>query len=315
MTWKFIADKMAESIDVILLYVLESKGSSPGRQGFKMAIAADGEFSGSIGGGIMEHKFVELAKAELYKNSNPIGVHKQVHSKAPGMNQSGMICSGEQTIFFYKLQQTDLPQIKSLLRSLAENRNGSLHLNRAGILFRNDVPVKDFTFNQLNEEEFILIEKTGFKNKLNIIGGGHCSLALSKIMHLMDFEITVYDDREGLITMEQNTVAHSKVILKDYTGLASVVEEGENVYTVIMTFGYRSDYIALQALHGKQFKYIGLMGSRSKIDKMFETYATEGIDFNNWMKIHSPVGVNIKSETPEEIAVSIAAEIISIKNQ
>jgi xanthine dehydrogenase accessory factor len=314
MIWKFIAGKMADSKDVVLLYVLESKGSSPGRQGFKMAIAEDGAFSGSIGGGIMEYKFVELAKAELAKRNNTKVVHRQVHDKSSA-NQSGMICSGEQTIFFYKLQDTDLPQIKALLHSISQNKNGSLHLNRTGILFRETVPDKDFTFDQLNEQEFILIEKTGFKNKLIIIGGGHCSLALSKIMHMMDFEITIYDDRPGLITMDQNEFAHSKIIVKDYSNLANTLKTGDNVYIVIMTFGYRSDDAALRAIYGKPFKYVGMMGSKAKIKKIFDSYKEEGIQLPDWTKIYSPIGVKIKSETPEEIAISIAAEIISVKNQ
>jgi len=63
--WRFIKDKLEKDIPVVLLYVLDSKGSSPGRQGFKMAVTNDGEISGTIGGGIMEHKLVELSKSAL----------------------------------------------------------------------------------------------------------------------------------------------------------------------------------------------------------------------------------------------------------
>ena len=64
-TWQFVLKQLLENIPVMLLYVLESKGSSPGRQGFFMAVNAAGETEGSIGGGIMEHKFIELAKESL----------------------------------------------------------------------------------------------------------------------------------------------------------------------------------------------------------------------------------------------------------
>ena len=98
--WNFIRENLARNIEVILLCVLESKGSSPGRQGFKMAVTTD-DMVGSIGGGIMEHKFVELAKEKLKIHSAEPVIKKQIHSKSAQRDQSGMICSGEQTIFLH----------------------------------------------------------------------------------------------------------------------------------------------------------------------------------------------------------------------
>src|SRR4030095_16165238 len=97
-TWQLIKNSLEENIPVMLLYVLESSGSSPGRQGFFMAVNIKGAIEGSIGGGIMEHKFVELAREKLRINSREPGVRKQIHDKSVAKDQSGMICSGEQTI-------------------------------------------------------------------------------------------------------------------------------------------------------------------------------------------------------------------------
>ena len=91
--WKFIHNHLNNSEPVILLCVVESRGSSPGRPGFKMAVSSSG-MAGSIGGGIMEHKFVELAKEKLKSLSDVSLLRKQVHNKSAGINQSGMICSG-----------------------------------------------------------------------------------------------------------------------------------------------------------------------------------------------------------------------------
>jgi len=313
--WQFIQYKLSASIDVMLLYVLESKGSSPGRQGFKMAVAADGNFFGTIGGGIMEHKFVEMAKAKLKEADDSAGLYKQVHDKSAAKDQSGMICSGEQTIFLYQVQQKDISQIAALINSLQEFKNGSLQLSLAGILFSESIPRQDFIFEQRDEEDFLFIEKTGYKNILHIIGGGHCALALSKLMSSMDFYIHVYDERNDLNTVEENSFAHEKKILNSYTALSSIIESGENVYVVIMTFGYRTDDIALRSLLNKQFKYIGVLGSKKKMEKMFTGYGQENIDKRALENIHSPIGIQIKSQTTAEIAVSIAAEIIAIKNK
>jgi xanthine dehydrogenase accessory factor len=114
--------------------------------------------------------------------------------------------------------------------------------------------------------------------------------------------------------MKQNVYAHEKKVIVSYTELNSIIEGGENVYVVIMTFGYRTDDITLKALLNKRFKYIGVLGSKKKIEKMFAEYRQENIDENFLKNIHSPIGIHIKSQTAEEIAVSIAAEIISEKN-
>src|SRR5687768_9088055 len=91
--WKFIANHLSADRPVMLLVVAESSGSSPGRQGFKMAVAQD-DMTGSIGGGIMEVKLVELAKRMLQENSSEPLIKKQIHRKSEPHHQSGMICSG-----------------------------------------------------------------------------------------------------------------------------------------------------------------------------------------------------------------------------
>ncbi len=130
----------------------------------------------------------------------------------------------------------------------------------------------------------------------------------------MDFYIHSFEDREQLNTFEKNNYAHEKTIVKDYSEISQLIPSGENNYVVVMTFGYRTDDVALRALMNKNFKYLGLLGSKKKSEKMFADYRKEGIDEDVLKKIHSPIGIQIKSQTPEEISVSIAAEIISIKN-
>ncbi len=312
--WKFIYNNFQRNIPVMLLYVLESSGSSPGRQGFFMAVNAKKEMEGSIGGGIMEHKFVEMAKEQLQAASHKPQVKQQVHDKSATKNQSGMICSGEQTIFLYRVDEKDLSHIDKLISSIEENKNGTLLLSPHGFLFNNNIPSKDFEFNIKTEEDWAFTEKTGYKNHLYIIGGGHCALAFSKLMYTMDFYIHLFEDREHLNTLEKNNSVHEKMIVKDYSELKELIPSGENNYVVVMTFGYRTDDIAVRALMQKQFKYFGLLGSKKKIEKMFEDYRKDGMDENVLQQIHSPIGIQIKSETPEEIAISIAAEIIKVKN-
>jgi xanthine dehydrogenase accessory factor len=315
-TWKLITDSLREQVPVMLLYVVESAGSSPGRQGFFMAVTANGNMAGSIGGGIMEHKFVEMAKERLKNEQVTIDLKKQVHSKSAARNQSGMICSGEQTILLFIIKPRDAPVIENIIASLQQYKNGTLILSPSGIDFDPAPPEMDFMVTLLSEDNWLYKEKTGYKQQLFIVGGGHCALALSTLMRTLDFYITVYDDRKELKTMLENKMAHQKYFVNDYSELRTYLPSGEHThYVVIMTFGYRTDDIAVRALTDKHFRYLGLLGSKTKTTQMIDEYRKEGLAEDFLQRINTPVGLQINSQTPEEIAISIAAEIIREKNK
>lgn len=299
----------------MLLYVLESRGSSPGRQGFCMVVDAVGGMTGSIGGGIMEHKLVELARDRLKdpELQPDARLKKQVHDKT-GENQSGMICSGEQTILLYPVRQDDASVVDRLLHSLASHQNGTLHLSPGGIGFDENPPAENFAYTYLSDSSWHYSEKTGYRSRLYIVGGGHCSLALSRLMRPLGFYITVTDDRPDLKTMTENEVAHEKITVADYHTLGEMIPGGPDTYIVIMTFGYRSDAMAMQALLHTHCRYLGVLGSKKKMEKLMAEFAAAGADPAVLASIHSPTGMAIHSQTPEEIAVSIAAEIIQVKN-
>ena len=311
--WQLVYQGLQQKKEVMLLYVLESKGSSPGRQGFMMAVNENGQMCGSLGGGIMEFKLVELAKKLLSVKDTAPSLHRQIHDKEVAQNQSGMICSGEQTIFLYKLLQTELQVVESIIHAVQSNQNGTLQLTPKGILFTKEMPAQNFFLSKTGDD-FLFIEKLGYKQNLFIIGGGHCSLALAQLMHTMDFYIRLYDDRAELNTMAQNHFVHEKIVLDNYGQLEQCIPSGQNNYVVVMTVGYRTDNIAVKALLYKQFAFFGILGSKKKIEKMFADYRVEGIVEAILKSIHAPVGVAIKSQTPEEISVSIAADIIQVKN-
>jgi xanthine dehydrogenase accessory factor len=312
--WKLIANSLRQNVPVMLLYVLESKGSSPGRKGFLMAVTRDGAMEGSIGGGIMEHKFVEMAKEKLQSNEYLIAVKQQIHDKQAAKNQSGMICSGEQTILLYQVKAEDVNDIDKLISSLEQNKNGLLTLSPKGLDFDVEINGREDVFRMQSETDWFYQEKTGYINHIHIIGGGHCALELSRMMSVLGFYVHVYEDRPELNTLQQNEYAIEKTLVNDYGELNFIINSNENSYVVLMTWGYRTDDIALRALINKEFKYLGVLGSRKKIKKMFTDYAAMGIDDAKLKRIYSPIGIQIKSQTPEEIAVSIAAQIIKVKN-
>jgi xanthine dehydrogenase accessory factor len=314
--WQLINKSLQQQVPVLLLYVLQSEGSSPGRAGFFMAVNAAGETEGSIGGGIMEHKFIELANDKLNTAQDIVpDIRKQIHNKSAPANQSGMICSGEQTIWLYQVPPSAVNTIQQLIASLEQNKNGTLQLSPTGLQFTTDIPDTDFYFSMTSETDWLYREKTGYKNHLHVIGAGHCALALCRLMQSMEFYIHLYDDRSSLKTFTENEYAHKKKIIDDYTELDEMISSGNHQYIVVMTVGYRTDDVVVRTLWKKQFRYFGLLGSKSKIEKMFTGYRAEGVPDSLLQPIHAPVGVPIHSQTPEEIAVSIAAEIIQEKNR
>lgn len=313
--WQFAADKLKKNESPILLLVAESSGSSPGRKGFKMIVSAD-EMRGSIGGGVMEVSLVSLAqgKSKKAKGKNKAEIIEQIHRKNVP-NSSGMICSGKQTVILFELNSSHLNTIEKIICALENQHSVKLRITNCELRIceiENKSP--NFHFSQTSENEFIYKENLGFKQKLFIIGGGHCALALSEIMAKMDFHISLFDDREDLNTLAKNDFVHDKKVIESYEKIGEFIEAGENVYVVVMTLGYKFDEIVIRKLFDKNFKYFGVLGSKAKMKTLLSSLEKEGFEKRKLEKIRTPIGLPINSHTPEEIAVSIAAEIIAVKN-
>lgn len=318
--WEFVARCLKQQQAAMLLVVAESSGSSPGRQGFKMAVGPDGSLCGSIGGGVMEVKLVELAKQRLQENRPEVLIKKQIHRKSAPQHQSGMICSGEQTVLFWQVAPSDLKTVRHVLFCLKNNRPAVLMLAQtpAERVFQVDekaLPSKDFQFESTGGTCFSYAEKLGFKNRLYIVGGGHCALALSEVMSKMDFYLCLLDDRPDLNTLHKNKFVHQKHLVDTYDNVGQYIPSGPDIYVVVMTLGYRSDAVVVRQLLSKNIRYLGLLGSAAKVATLLETLRSEQYRPEKIDQISAPIGLAIHSQTPEEIAVSIAAELILRKNE
>ncbi|MEZ5023315.1 MAG: XdhC family protein [Chitinophagales bacterium] len=311
--WNTLHNELTTNNKVILMYVLQSEGSSPGRQGFKMGVSSSGLLFGSIGGGFMEHKLVELCKQELLPTDFEPFYKQQIHQASVPKNKSGMICSGEQTIAFYSVGKKEMPILDTIIQSINENRYGVLTLDEKGIHFQVGQHQTTKFLSKIESEKWSVKEDLGFMPELHIVGGGHVGLALSKLANELGFKIKIYDDRKGLNTMEQNEFGET-INVTSYETIGNYITNGDNKYVVLMSFGYRTDKVVLKQLINHQFKYLGMMGSKEKVKQLFKELLEEGIGPSKLDKVHSPIGVPIKSETPAEIAISILAEIIGVKN-
>ena len=307
--WEEIDKELTNNHRVALLYVLTSQGSSPGRQGFKMLVSQSGLLFGSIGGGLMEHNMVELAKKQVHQPPVAPQIHRLIHRKNQ-VDSSGLICSGEQTVAIYVLVQKDKIWVESILQA---NGIGVLHLSEKGMQFTPNQDLTEKFTTQITPNKWLIQEDLGYRPTLHIIGGGHVSLALSKLATELDFKVYVYDDRPNINTFQNNPHAET-VYISNYVDIARFIPQGMRHYIVIMSFMYDTDLLILRKLLPQKFKYLGMMGSQQKIKTLRHQLSKEGITSKSLSKLHAPIGIKISSQTPAEIAVSILGEMIRIKN-
>ena len=314
--WEFVHENLQAGEPLLLLLVVESGGSSPGKAGFKMAVTASGVRHGTIGGGVMESELAGQA-VEMLAGAGPRPrLLKMLHHEGQAAGKpSGMICSGWQRVALLPLAAGDSGAVDSLLFALKRNRPGRLQFSRRGMEFQ---PGKKrgaaIAFRGRREGDWVYREQAGLRPTVTIIGGGHVGLALSRVMAGLDFHVRVLDDRPELETMAANAYAQEKHVV-NYHSIGRHVGEGQDSYAVIMTFGHQADETVLRQLAGKKLRYLGLLGSPAKIAQIFASLKKKGIAAAALKKVHAPVGLAIRSHTPEEIAVSIAAQIIQVKNQ
>lgn len=311
----FIKERLSQDIPVMLMIVIQQYGSSPGKMGFKMAVAADGSIIGSVGGGVMEHKLVERAKKQLktIAELKPYLLFLD-HNPEATEHKSGMICSGNQSVAFSPLQRENLQIIENILIALETSLKGVLQISQQGLGFLEGGQLEQVRqYRVISSVEWEYMEQIGMPDTLYVFGGGHVGLAISKLFRNLGFHVKIFDNRNNLNTLAENRFAHEKEEV-DYLEVGSLVPDGFNVYVAIVTFAHKSDLQVLKQMLGKKIKYLGMMGSEIKVKTIFEQLQAEGVSREQLKKVYAPIGISINSESPDEIAVSIAAQIISVKN-
>ena len=142
-----------------------------------------------------------------------------------------------------------------------------------------------------------------------LFGGGHVSVSVSNALSCVSFNTVVYDDREEFANSARFPQAIS-VICAPYEEMSEHVRLTESDYVLIMTRGHLCDYEVQKQVMRTPACYIGIIGSRSKIHHVTQKLLADGFSQQDIARCHTPVGIPIGAETPEEIAVSIAAELI-----
>ncbi len=310
--WHWLISALEINESVALLIVADSRGSSPGTPGAKMAVSLQNVI-GTVGGGSIESEMIASARAMLIKGESHPKVLRRAHRASADLKPSGMICGGEQTVLIYPCRSTDKSSFERLISSVEKGEYSLFKVSAHGVQTSPQITSVPVPVTFESGESWQYCECLGPRKRAFIVGGGHIALALSKILEMLDFDITVIDEREGLETMQANVYAKQKWRLP-YSAIARAVPEGNDVFAFVMTHDHRCDQEVLTELAGKQLAYLGLLGSRHKISRIRQTL-TEHFPESLCQSIHAPMGLPIGSHTPEEIAVSIAAELVQLLNR
>jgi xanthine dehydrogenase accessory factor len=300
--WKFALDALSAEKRAVLVMVVEHSGSVPGVTGTFVVVTDNGQ-AGTIGGGAAEHTMIDRARS----HTGGAELVEFVHTETG----DGTLCNGVQVFSVVPLSRRDGKEIDKIIATLQGTGTGTLKLGPAGMEFE-EGSAKAQIFER-HDDGWLFTHPIGLLDTLTIIGGGHVALALSRVMATLPFRITVLDNRTGLQPMDDNPFAHHKEVV-DYDEIARHVPEGDRSWVVVMTYGHRHDRRVVENLLGHDVRYLGLLGSATKVKRLFADMQASGADPEALAGVRAPIGVAISSHTPEEIAISVAAEIIGIRN-
>ena len=313
--------------DAMLVSVIASSGSTPRGAGATMLVFRDERTVGTIGGGAVEYAAEQHAKELLeQKLSDTKGYNLSKNDVA----NLGMICGGDVTVYFqYLCADNTLSLFEYLSDSFSKNGNTWLIrriednivtamgvCDKDGIKFAPEIlynDIKDMLKNSAvlikNKSVMYYCEPIVKAGMVYIFGGGHVSQKLTPVLASVGFNVTIYEDRERFTDISLFPGAVNTMCGK-FTELSQKIEITPYDYVVIMTRGHQADFEVLeQVLRTKAF-YIGCIGSRGKIALTKKHLVEVGIPESEFARVHSPIGLDIAAETPEEIAISIAAEMI-----
>lgn len=292
---------------VMLVSVIGDSGSTPRGAGARMAVRTDGTSTGTIGGGAVEYRSVQLAVEAM----------KQKKSYIEGFNVAdlGMICGGDMEVYFQYIagNHSNIFFLEDVTKQLTKNENSwlvteiidesnwkmSIHAESSGELVR-------------EEGKKYFIEALSKAGKVYIFGGGHISQKLVPVLDSVDFKCIVIDDKLEFANAELFPLADTTVVA-DFAAYSNKITAKPCDYVAILTRGHKNDYEALVQALRTEACYIGLIGSRTKLGKTKQRLLEDGFSEEDFNRVHAPIGIAIKAETPQEIAISIAGEMIRVR--
>jgi xanthine dehydrogenase accessory factor len=344
-----IPDHLSDNNPLVLATVTRATGSTPQKPGSSALFGRSGLISGTVGGGIVENRVHKLALDSIMT-----GVSKHLNFNLANdiTLTDEAICGGEIGILIDGSIGKSVPVLIEMKNSL-EKRNRGVLITKVTSLGNNDVLIDRFWIDKENisslpsdikgsveqtsmdmisayspyDYRSVRMGPSGKENEVSlyfqpvfppdnlvIAGAGHIGKALAHLGSLLDFEVIVIDDRPEFANAV-NIPDADHIIVKDIGEAMREMKKGDDTYIVIVTRGHKDDAAALKPCIGTDAAYLGMIGSKSKVATMRRSFLDNGWATDaDWEKLHAPIGIDIKSKSVEEIAVSIAAEVVLERN-
>ena len=308
--------------------IISRDGSSPRDVGAKMFIGEDGRTHDTIGGGDLEYK-VQKQAMDAMGGDKPQFINIRMDSEE--VASDGMICGGKVEVFleptlekhrrlYQRLEHLEKNGEKGVLitsfngrfqKTLIERdmRITGDHINTGSdyALFQNHI---SNILPHVTSEK--LIETIHPSPPLYIFGAGHVSQFIAPLATNVGFQVTVIDDRAEFANRERFPDAHD-VWVEDFQDVFDQLKFTGEEYVVIVTRGHQYDQDVLEKSLQRETKYLGMIGSKRKVQMILKHMVECGYNKKKVDEVYSPIGLSIKAETPQEIAVSIVSELIKVR--
>ena len=329
--FQIIKQEFQKGEDLVLASVIASSGSTPRGAGSRMLIGKNGRIAGTIGGGSVEYRASLMALDILEKKES---CEHEFRLNRKDVENIGMICGGEVTVFFLYLEHNDpvVMDIAVTAEKLYEERKDfwlicdlrttshiSLYSSAYGLTGNAIVPPSVLSSlsarpcRHRSEEYDLFTEQIGTSGTVYVFGGGHVSQKLVPILTGIDFHCIVLDDRPEFTDPALFPDAVG-TILCDFHHLDRSISVSDADYCCVMTRGHAYDTVVQAQLLSTPACYIGVIGSLAKKAAVFHRLVEEyGVDERELDRITTPVGLHIQAETPAEIAISIAGQMIQVR--
>lgn len=309
----------------VLMTLVRTEGACPRRPGVHRLLTDDGEAAGTIGGGIAEFE-AEKDAASFLKSRK--GAFREY-----GVNPGGK--GGRITVLF-RFMAADDPAAKALCRywdTFSETGESGWFVVRVkpdsswdagfytpekGLVGLPENPTLRSLFQnravweKSKDGSSFYIEPFGRAGTVFLFGGGHVAQALAPLLERLEFPYVLIENREDFASPRLFPGA-DRIILGDYAASAASLPVTENDYILIMTRGHQADYELQWRALKTPAGYIGVIGSSEKYQALCLRLAADGFPEHEIRRIRTPVGLPIEAETPAEIAISIAAEMIQVR--
>ena len=307
------ADALQQGTAAALVLITGAVGHTPQVVGARMLVYADGSIAGTVGGGRFEFEIIERAKALAGQTGSQL---IQLNLGA----ELGMCCGGvmealvtplsEATTWLQELeqarQQSPLLWIKT---NLNEGQLGERQFQSHGPALGGK---RRFAYAGVTEEVAgtrWLYERLESSPRLVLFGAGHVAQPTAKLAQQIGYRVCVIDSRVDWNTEERFPDAQERIVAPYEDALEDFTFEPTDAL-VIVTHGHDFDQFILEAVLDVPSSYLGMIGSKSKVHKALLKLRAQGISEERYAHLHAPIGLGIGALTPEEIAVSIAAELI-----